>query len=90
MYSVPHECTRTSSRTPPGMGLRPTQTLLLDAPMEVSVANAVAEHSADVLTMVAGPLHSLVPPAVVATLRASRAAVLWYRDAHPAGGVAHT
>ncbi|KAG2427779.1 hypothetical protein HXX76_012104 [Chlamydomonas incerta] len=62
-------------------GMRPTQTLLLDAPMDRALAGAVSEHGVDVLALPAGPRNSQVPPQVVATLRSAGCAVLWHRDA---------
>eukprot|EP00198_Chlamydomonas_reinhardtii_P011187 XP_001700524.1 predicted protein [Chlamydomonas reinhardtii] len=62
-------------------GMRPTQTLLLDAPMDRALAGAVSEHGIDILALPAGPRNSQVPPQVVATLRSAGCAVLWHRDA---------
>ncbi|KAG2492163.1 hypothetical protein HYH03_009654 [Edaphochlamys debaryana] len=64
-----------------GQGMRPATTLILDAPMDRSLAAAVQEHTADLLCLPAGPRNAQVPPGVVATLRAASCAVMWHRDA---------
>ncbi|KAG2452757.1 hypothetical protein HYH02_002987 [Chlamydomonas schloesseri] len=69
-------------------GMRPTQTLLLDAPMDRALAAAVSEHGIDLLALPAGPRNSQVPPQVVATLRSAGCAVLWHRDA-ASGALTH-
>lgn len=63
-----------------GMGVRLSQTLVLDNPMDKALAAAVSENFIDIMAVVATPCKCQLQPAMISTMRSVHSAVLWYRD----------